>query len=218
MSEAGPRRRTAAGAPPSAAGTLRSVALVCLAVAAALLGAYAAARSAGLPLAALTRDPGSLARLPWHAGALSQLTVLLWASATTTLLLAARLAAGTGRRAALLLGLLALVLALDDALQLHEGAAGVLPGSDLTVVAVYALVAPAALLLVHRHSGGEVVVPLLAVACLAVSAAVDVLELGGAAAEDLPKTFAAALLALSGGRLLVREVRPAAAGDAADPA
>lgn len=214
MSEAWSGRRAARGA-PSSAETLRSVALVCLVVAIVLLAAYAAARSAGLPLARLTRDPGSLARLPWHAGALSQLTVLLWASATTSLLLAARLASGTRRRAALLLGLFALVLALDDALQLHEGAAGVLPGSDLTVVAVYALVAPAALLLVARSAGAEVVVPLLAVACLAVSAAVDVLELGGAAAEDVPKTFAAALLALSGWRLLLREARPAAAGDAA---
>ena len=190
---------------PTGQGLTRQVAGVIAVLIAVLLVAHLATRSAGLPLSGLTRDPGSLGRLPWHAGALSQLAVLLWASAATSLLLAARLAAAGRRSAPLLLGLLALVIALDDALQLHEGAAGVIPGSELTVVAVYGLVAPAALVLVWRRYGVEVVVPLLGVAGLAVSAVTDLGGLGGAAAEDLPKIVAAALFGLCGARLLVCE-------------
>ena len=172
---------------------------------AVLLAALVLARETGMSLSFFTRDPGSLGRLPWYAGVLSQLTVLIWASAATSLLLAARLAPPARRPAALFLGLLALVVGADDALQLHEGAAGVIPGSDLTVVAVYGIAAPLALLLVWRAYATEVLLPLLGAGGLALSALADLAEVGGAAAEDAPKLVAAALWALCGTRLLSRE-------------
>ncbi len=91
----------------------------------------------------LLRDTTAVARVPAWFGATSRLVNLFWASAATLLVVSARVAAPHRRGPLLLLGLLTVVLTLDDTLLVHDDLLprhGVPEGLVLTVYAVVGLV------------------------------------------------------------------------------
>jgi hypothetical protein len=123
---------------------LGRAAAAALLVIAALLGVtYGVHRLTGAPLAALTRDPTRvLGGLPW-IGLMSNLGVLIWASAAAICCFGAAVLSERGaerRRIEFLWvsGVLTAVLVLDDLLQLHEGVVPRITGwPESAIVSVY---------------------------------------------------------------------------------
>ncbi len=92
----------------------------------------------------LTRDATSLTGVPWWTGAISRFTGLCWAVAATVNLIAANsLAAGAAlpklRRSLLLLGVLCIMLALDDTMLVHDAILRVRGVPEEALFATYAL-------------------------------------------------------------------------------
>lgn len=111
--------------------------------------------SFGIGYGELTHDPATLTGSPVHFGALSHAGVLIWIAGAAVALFAGSLArAGRGRsgpgRLLTALGLLSLVLAIDDLYLLHEV---VLPrlGVPETVVVLGYAVASAAIVIDRRE-------------------------------------------------------------------
>lgn len=82
-------------------------------------------RRHGVPIQYLTRDPAATTDSLWSLGAQSNVGIMMWAAAAAVPIVAGLLLWGVAqrRRASLFLltsGLLSLLLALDDALLLHE--------------------------------------------------------------------------------------------------
>ena len=106
-----------------------------------------AGRRRTIRLGDLSQDAVSVAELPPWVGAMSMLSVLLWATGAAITLFAAALARGRrGARGFLLhVGLLTLLLAVDDALLLHEAVIpGVLNMPEELTLSLYAAVLLAA--------------------------------------------------------------------------
>lgn len=168
-------------------GLLRLAALLAaLPAALALAVGVAVALAVEEPFAALVRDVQVTAEVPLYVGALSNLTVMAWTAGAAVALAAAVPRALRGDRLAdllLVLGLLGLAFAVDDAFQVHDGLAQIvgIPGG-LVLVGYLVVIAFASL----RYRGvlkGRPEVPILATAALllALSLGVDVLV------EQLPE-------------------------------
>jgi hypothetical protein len=99
----------------------RAALLAVTAASGALAAAYAVGYARDIPLSALTRDANATGRLPWYAGALSQVGVLVWMAGSAVAVAASTFVAGPDRHFLRWFGLLGMALAFDDALLLHEG-------------------------------------------------------------------------------------------------
>lgn len=99
-----------------------------------------AAEVSGLETGLLTRDPATSGELPWYAGALSHVTVMLWAGGAVAAGLAAALARSSERQADVAFAAWLAVLGLDDALLLHDQALPSAGVPELAVLAVHALI------------------------------------------------------------------------------
>lgn len=188
---------------PSRAETLRIVALWA-AVMAILFAGMAVLSALGVDLNTLTRDANEVTDSPVETGALSRVTIILWAAAATgagvTALLAERAATRT------MFGLFALILfglALDDALLIHEAVFPKLGLPEEVVLAMWAVVAGLWVLRYGtRIRGVSRVLGVLAAGAFAASLAVDLLTHADWV-EDLFKLIGVATLAA----LVVIELR-----------
>lgn len=151
----------------------RSLLLALLPTAVVLAVAAVAAGAAGVPVGSLVRDTAVTAGQPAHTGALSAACIMFWAAA-------AGIALTASRHDPLLrdLGLLTVLLALDDQYQLHEH---VLPSAGIPDLVVYAAYGAAAGYIAVRHrarllSDAALPVLLLGAVLLAASVGIDVVE------------------------------------------
>src|SRR3954453_22501055 len=78
-----------------------------------------AAFAVGEPVSTFTRDADAVAEAPWYTGSVSLLTCMVWAAAAALSFFVAWVAPRTRRRT-LFLGAFVLVLAVDDAMQVHD--------------------------------------------------------------------------------------------------
>ena len=78
-----------------------------------------AAFAVGEPVSTFTRDADAVSEVPWYTGSVSLLTCMVWAAAAALSLFVAWVAPRTRRRT-LFLGSFLLVLAVDDAMQVHD--------------------------------------------------------------------------------------------------
>jgi hypothetical protein len=78
-----------------------------------------AAWAVGEPVSNFTRDTVAVANLPWYTGSVSLLTCMVWAAAAALSLFVAWAAPETRRRT-LSLGAFTVLLAVDDAMQIHD--------------------------------------------------------------------------------------------------
>ena len=78
-----------------------------------------AAFGVGEPVSTFTRDADAVAGVPWYTGSVSLLTCMVWAAGAALSLFVAWVAPRTRRRT-LLLGAFILVLAVDDAMLVHD--------------------------------------------------------------------------------------------------
>lgn len=149
-------------------------------VIAAMVVALVAVASAvsGVPVSTFTRDIRALTAdglldLPYQAGLLTMLTVMVWAGGGAMALLAATV--NRSRREWLLAaGALLLLMGADDALMLHEGLGPSLGLPEVAFFAFYALVAGSlSLFAVLRMRDGATVAILVGGAALALSIVVD---------------------------------------------
>jgi hypothetical protein len=141
-----------------------------------LLIAYVAARATGTDIAAFTHDANALRRLPFYAGLLSNVGVMLWAATAGVCLFCAAVQ-GRGQRAFFLLGgLLTAVLLLDDLFMLHgEVFDAVLGVPEPLTYATYVAAAAGYLLAFRRKILSTAFVPLAAsLALFGVSVVCDV--------------------------------------------
>lgn len=98
-----------------------------------------------LQLSQLSQDPTAVAQLPPFVGAVSTLAVVLWTVGAAVALFGGAVAGGRAGSFLLHVGALTLVLALDDAYQLHESVVpGLLNIPEEASLAGYALVLAAA--------------------------------------------------------------------------
>ncbi|MEX5718032.1 hypothetical protein [Geodermatophilus maliterrae] len=104
------------------------------------------------PVAVFTRDGSSLGGLPWYSGSVSMLNTMVWAAVTALALLVAWLEPRDRLRLTVLGGFV-LVLAADDALQLHESVGPENGVPQKVFLALYAVTA--VLLLVLFLRGGR---------------------------------------------------------------
>jgi len=151
-----------------------------------LAGAWAVTTRSAVSLDDLLRDPSATARLPWYTGAFSIVGVMVWTACAAICLfgyLATRGAAARGAqrrrgRFLLLAGGLTALLALDDALVLHEELVPRL--LHLHPFVLFGIYAGAVLLLVVRFrrvlARSNWLLLGMALACFAVSLAADLLD------------------------------------------
>lgn len=146
-------------------------------------------RAVDRPFALLVRDVNVAADLPYYAGALAGLTVMVW-TAGAAVPLAASLPRWRSRsplvRATLVFGLLTLFLACDDQFQLHETVAPRFGIPEEVVLALHAVGALAAAVVFRRELARRPEGAVLALGglLLAGSVAVDVV----AGVVELPET------------------------------
>lgn len=175
----------------------------------------------GITAMDLMSDPVELTGTPWYLGGVAALNLFLWAAAAG-LLVVAGVGLWPGERrlavAMLVLGLVAVVVALDDRFLLHEL---VLPHFGVPEVVSYAAYAAGALVLTAalgrvllREPAAWLLV--LALAGLAASVALDLTGIDSTVrrvAEETAKMVGASALAFFPGTVLVgrlRQVRGAA--------
>lgn len=147
-------------------------------------------------------DPASVANISPLAGALSVVGVLLWFVAGTAALLAAPHAASLGERSLLrAVGVVSVVLALDDQFMVHEVLVPETFGvSELGTIIPYAIVGIVLAVWLWRavvdHPDSFVLI--VALTCLGVSLAIDVTHeaFAGATAEEAAKLFGIAFWTL----------------------
>lgn len=133
-----------------------------------------AALAVGEPVSNFTRDAVAVAEVPWYTGSVSLLTCMVWAAAAALCLFVAAVAPGTRRRT-LVMGGFILVLALDDAMLVHDqiGPAHGIP--EKLFAPFYGILALLLLREMLRASSRATVVAfLLGAALLGVSALFDV--------------------------------------------
>lgn len=139
-----------------------------------------ASEISGVPVSTFTRDIRALSEdggleLPFQAGLLTMLTVIVWAGGGAMALLAATVNR-TLQVWLLVLGALLLVMAADDAMMLHEGLGPLLGLPEVAFFAVYGLMAGSlALFAVLCMRDGATVAILIGGATLALSILVDLL-------------------------------------------
>jgi hypothetical protein len=121
-------------------------------------------------------DPGFRAEALSLDGLFSTLGLWGWVASAAVALFAAGFATGAERRLLFVFGLLSVLLAIDDAVMLHEGALRAVVGDNTWVYAAgYLVLVTVLLLLVRDALPGEAVATLvLAAALLAGSMALDV--------------------------------------------
>ena len=144
-----------------------------------LVVACVVARMSDVGIAALTHDPNSLRGVPFYAGLLSNVGVMLWAATAGVCFFAAGLARRRqrGQRWFFLLGgLLTTLLLLDDLFMLHQDVfAGMFGIPEPLTYFAYAAVAAGFLLAFRRRIlAGEFVPLAAALALFGVSVALDV--------------------------------------------
>jgi hypothetical protein len=133
-----------------------------------------AASAAGEPVSNFTKDAVAVAEVPWYTGSVSLITCMVWAAAASLSLFVAW-AAPVTRRRMLSLGAFTTLLAVDDAMLVHDqiGPGHGVPEKLFPVV--YAIFALLLLREMLRGSTRAVIVTfLLGAAFLAVSTGFDV--------------------------------------------
>lgn len=148
-----------------------------------LMATAAIALSTSVSVSYLIRDPTAVIGVPFYAGAISSIGVLLWWSAATVCLVGAVVLHREGRsleerRFLLCAGALTVLLALDDLFLLHEEVAPLYLGLDDSVVyASYAVLAAAMFVGFQRVvRASDFLLLLLALACFSGSILVDVVH------------------------------------------
>lgn len=164
------------------------VLLVATGTVAVVAASFVVAKLSDVSVTALVRDANSTSGVAWHVGSLSLVGVLVWASASAVAVFASTRAHPPDRAFLRPFGILGLVLALDDALLLHEEVVPAILGSDLAEYALYAVYALVAVAIGWRS--WRVLTPVarafgLAMgAMFACSALIDVLDLPQLYIED----------------------------------
>lgn len=168
----------------------------------------------------LLSDPAELTGAPWYLGALSSITLLVWAAGAALHLVAGTALRGrTGRLGAALLclGAITVVLALDDLLLLHEiFFPWVLGTPEVVTFALYAVGIGGVVMVARRELMAQPEVGVLALALVALGASV-VLDVVGPdltlrrVVEEGLKLLGALAWALFPAQVLVRSVAGASA-------
>ena len=133
-----------------------------------------AAFAVGEPVSNFTKDAVAVAEVPWYTGSVSLITCMVWAAAASLSLFVAWAAPATRRRM-LSLGAFTTLLAVDDAMLIHDQIG---PGHGVPEILFPVVYAICALLLLREMLRGSTrpvtVAFVLGVAFLAVSTAFDV--------------------------------------------
>jgi hypothetical protein len=106
-----------------------------------LIVTYFICQFKNIPLALLFRDPTSSGGLPFYAGWISSLGVVFWTAGSSIMLFSSYFLKNIEKRYFLSLGILMMLLLIDDFFMLHDGLFGVLHIPEIFMYSLYAFFA-----------------------------------------------------------------------------